>query len=102
MVETMTSTRLLLVLLMCLSAGSVRAQPGGAQAPSGPAAENDLAKQLSNPINVTVTKITGFGPFPMSNGGGLGGFVASPDGGPSWRLRLVATLLLPVQRPPAR
>jgi hypothetical protein len=47
------------------------------------------------PINMTVTKLTKFGPLPMSIGGGVGVFVETPDGRPDWRLRLVATILLP-------
>jgi len=47
------------------------------------------------PLNVSVSKLTKFGPFPMSIGGGIGVFVAAPGGRPDWRLRTVATLLLP-------
>ena len=47
------------------------------------------------PINLTVTKLTEFGPLPMSIGGGVGVFVETPNGEPDWRLRLVATVLLP-------
>jgi len=47
------------------------------------------------PVNMTVTKLTKFGPLPMSIGGGVGVFVATPDGKPDWRLRLVATILMP-------
>jgi hypothetical protein len=47
------------------------------------------------PMHFTVSKLTRFGPFPMSVGGGVGLFVAAPDGRPDWRLRFVATLLLP-------
>jgi hypothetical protein len=49
------------------------------------------------PVNVTVTKLTKFGPLPMSIGGGVGIFVETPSGKPDWRLRLVATILLPRQ-----
>lgn len=47
------------------------------------------------PLHFTVSKLTGFGPFPMNIGGGVGIFTAAPAGGPDWRLRFVATLLLP-------
>ena len=47
------------------------------------------------PLHLTVTKLTKFGPFPMSVGGGVGIFTAAPGGTPDWRLRFVATLLLP-------
>ena len=49
------------------------------------------------PLHLTATKLTKFGPFPMSIGGGIGIFTAAPGGSPDWRLRLVATLLLPRQ-----
>jgi len=47
------------------------------------------------PINVNVSKLTSFGPFPFSIGGGGGYYVASPSGGPEWKLRFQATLILP-------
>ncbi len=47
------------------------------------------------PINLFVSKVTRFGPFPMSLGAGTGYFVESPMGGPDWKLRFVATLILP-------
>jgi hypothetical protein len=47
------------------------------------------------PMHFIVSKLTRFGPFPMSVGGGVGLFVAAPDGRPDWRLRFVATLHLP-------
>lgn len=49
------------------------------------------------PLHLTVTKLTRFGPFPMSIGGGIGIFTAAPEGRPDWRLRFIATLLLPRQ-----
>ena len=51
--------------------------------------------QWTVPIHVTATKLTKFGPFPMSIGGGVGVFADAPNGRPDWRLRLVGTLLLP-------
>ena len=47
------------------------------------------------PMHFTVSKVTKFGPFPMSVGGGVGIFLTAPEGGPDWRVRFVATLLLP-------
>ena len=46
-------------------------------------------------MHLTISKLTKFGPFPMSIGGGAGIFVAAPGGRPDWRVRFVATLLLP-------
>jgi hypothetical protein len=50
------------------------------------------------PMHFSITKVTKFGPFPMSIGGGPGIFLAAPGGSPDWRLRFVATLLLPTRR----
>jgi hypothetical protein len=47
------------------------------------------------PLHLLVAKLTRFGPFPMQVGGGVGFFTAAPDGRPDWRVRFVATLLLP-------
>jgi hypothetical protein len=47
------------------------------------------------PINLTVSKITTLGPFPFSVLGGAGVYVATPDGGPDWKLRAAFTLILP-------
>jgi len=47
------------------------------------------------PINVQVTKIARFGPFPFSMGAAAGVYAVSPTGGPSWKLRAVFVLLLP-------
>jgi hypothetical protein len=52
----------------------------------------------SVPLNVSVSKLTRFGPFPFSIGGGVGAFVASPEGGPDWKLRMTMTLILPRTR----
>jgi hypothetical protein len=49
------------------------------------------------PLHFNVAKLTRFGPFPMNVGGGAGIFLTAPDGRPDWRLRFVATLLLPRQ-----
>lgn len=50
------------------------------------------------PLTFTVTKLTRFGPLPMSVGGGVAAFIVRPDDGPDWRLRIIATLLLPKGR----
>jgi hypothetical protein len=47
------------------------------------------------PVNVLVSKITKFGPFPFSAQGGGGVYVASPAGGPEWKLRMNFVVLLP-------
>ena len=47
------------------------------------------------PLHLIVSKLVKFGPFPMSIGGGPALYLAGPDDGPDWRLRIVATLLLP-------
>lgn len=52
----------------------------------------------SVPINMTVSKLTRFGPFPFSLGGGVGLYAASPEGGPDWKLRMTMTLILPRPR----
>jgi len=47
------------------------------------------------PLHLLVSKLVKFGPLPMSVGGGPGFYLTGPDDGPDWRLRLVATILLP-------
>lgn len=47
------------------------------------------------PINFQVSKVVLLGKRPMSVGMGAGTFVAKPEGGPSWKLRVVVTLLFP-------
>jgi len=47
------------------------------------------------PINFNISKITRFGPFPFSVGGGLGWYAEAPNGGPDWQLRANFTLILP-------
>ena len=54
--------------------------------------------QWTAPLHFVVTKLTRFGPFPMSVGGGVGVFTAAPGGSPDSRIRLVATLLLPQKK----
>jgi len=50
------------------------------------------------PIQVFVSKLSSFGPFPASYQLGLGTFVSKPEIGPSWRLRLNMVILLPRRR----
>ena len=64
------------------------------QGPGGSLEQVD-GTQWTVPIMFTASKLTRFGPFPMSIGGGVGWFAAAPDAGPSWRLRMTGTLLLP-------
>lgn len=47
------------------------------------------------PINISVSKVTKFGPFPMSIQAGYGHYVESPMGGPENKLRVTFTLILP-------
>jgi hypothetical protein len=47
------------------------------------------------PINFSISKITRFGPFPFSVGGGLGWYAEAPNGGPDWQLRAQFALILP-------
>ncbi len=47
------------------------------------------------PINVSISKVTRFGPFPFSVQGGYGYFAESPDVGPERKLRISFTLILP-------
>lgn len=64
------------------------------QGPGGSLEQVD-GTQWTVPIMFTASKLTRFGPFPMSIGGGVGWFATAPDAGPSWRLRMTGTLLLP-------
>ena len=57
------------------------------EAPSG--------DQWTIPINVSVSKLSNFGPFPASYQVGAGVFVEKPEGGPDWKLRAGFTILLP-------
>jgi hypothetical protein len=50
------------------------------------------------PINFVVSKVTQFGPFPMSIAGGYGYFAEAPGIGPERKLRITFTLILPRQR----
>jgi hypothetical protein len=51
--------------------------------------------QWTVPITLTVSKVTKFGPLPMSVACGVSWFASAPGGQPDWRLRLGATILLP-------
>jgi hypothetical protein len=55
----------------------------------------DESETWTIPINLTASKVTTLGPFPFSVLGGAGVYVASPDGGPDWKLRVAFTLILP-------
>jgi hypothetical protein len=50
------------------------------------------------PLLFNVSKVTHLGPFPFSLGAGVGVFVAKPDDGPEWKLRMTGTLILPRSR----
>jgi len=60
--------------------------------------EADDGEKWTVPIIAQVSKVSSFGPFIASYGVGLGGYIESPEGGPSWKLRAVFTLLLPKKR----
>ena len=47
------------------------------------------------PINLGVSKLTKFGPFPFSMQAAYGVYVARPEGGAAWKLRTSFVLLLP-------
>ena len=47
------------------------------------------------PVHLVVSKLTRFASTPMSVAAGAAVFAEAPGGQPDWRLRLVATLLLP-------
>lgn len=47
------------------------------------------------PVNVTISQLVNIGSQPVSLGGGVKYYVASPTGGPDWGLRLVVTFLFP-------
>ena len=47
------------------------------------------------PVNVMVSKVTKFGPFPFQIAGGFGYFVDSPAIGPERKIRIAFTLILP-------
>jgi hypothetical protein len=55
-------------------------------------------EQWTVPINVIVSKLSSFGIFPASYQFGLGGFVAHPEVGPSWKIRAAIVILLPRTR----
>ena len=57
--------------------------------------EADSGEEWTVPINLLVSKVSRLGPFPLSVAGGVGVYVAAPDGGPDWKLRMAFTLLLP-------
>ena len=55
-------------------------------------------EQWTVPINFAVAMITRLGPFPFQMSVGAGVFAASPEGGPSWKLRTQFAVLLPRQQ----
>ena len=54
--------------------------------------------QWTVPINMSIGKLSSFGPFPASFQVGVGVYVAGPDGGPTWQLRSAIVILLPRRR----
>ena len=55
-------------------------------------------QQWTIPINLMVSKIMFFGPFPASYQVGVGYYVVHPDNGPTWKLRVAFTMLLPQKK----
>ena len=53
------------------------------------------AAQWNVPVNLTYSQVTKIGSQLVSIGGGIRGYLETPDGGPDWGLRLVFTLLYP-------
>lgn len=53
------------------------------------------AEQWTVPVNVSFSKVTKIGGQLVSIGGGVRGYLESPDGGPDWGARLIFTLLYP-------
>ena len=60
--------------------------------------EADSGQKWTVPINVSVGKITRLGPLPFNVQAGVGYYVAKPDIGPTWKLRLNFVVILPVKR----
>jgi hypothetical protein len=58
----------------------------------------ESADRWSVPITTAVSKITRFGPIPMSVQVGVGYYVMTPTNGPSWQLRTTFTLIMPRAR----
>lgn len=54
-----------------------------------------LREDWSIPINLSISQVTRIGSQPVSIGGGVRYYVARPDGGAGWGVRLVLTLLFP-------
>jgi len=54
--------------------------------------------QWTVPINFVVSKLTTFGVFPASYQFGVGAYVVSPEGGPTWQLRSAIVIILPRRR----
>jgi hypothetical protein len=59
----------------------------------------DSGQQWTVPLILQVSKVTRLGPFPFSLGAAYGYYVETPDGGPSWKLRMNFSVLLPRATP---
>ena len=51
--------------------------------------------QATVPLNISYSKVARWGNQLVSIGGGVRGYLESPDGGPDWGLRFSITLLYP-------
>ena len=60
--------------------------------------EASSGQQWTVPINLMVSKIAFVGPFPASYQLGLGYYIVHPDAGPTWKIRVNFTLLLPTEK----
>lgn len=58
----------------------------------------DSGQTWTIPIIAQMNKLSTLGPFPASYGFGAGYYLATPDGGPDWKLRAVFVLLLPKKK----
>lgn len=58
----------------------------------------DSGQTWTIPVIAQVSKVSTFGPFPASYGIGAGYYLATPDGGPDWKLRFLFALLLPKKK----
>jgi len=61
--------------------------------------EAEDGQQWTVPLILQVSKVTRLGPFPFSMGAAYGYYVETPDGGPSWKLRMNFSVLLPRAAP---
>ena len=49
-------------------------------------------------MNLILSKLSHFGPFPASYQMGFGAFAAHPEAGPTWKIRGAIVILLPSKK----